>query len=156
MNDVTFRITEENSSKQQIILYDRLKPFSQPPLTSIVPTKNKPSNFQSTQDIADTHKHINGTLNHDDCLSFLPTLSSVFTPIPALGQTITSTKTNKITPITSSAPARREVKRSPPVFSQSPTLEQPSPYTAKDVAVQSPSTLQIDIQPLIIEKAFLH
>ena len=39
---------------------------------------------------------------------------------------------------------------------QSPTLEQPSPHTGNDVATQSPTTLQIDIQPLIAENAFLH
>ena len=46
--------------------------------------------------------------------------------------------------------------RLPPVFSQSPTLEQHSPQTKKDVAIQSQTTVQIDIQPLIPENAFLH
>ena len=50
LNDVTFTIKEENSSKQQIVHYDRLKPFFEPPPTSNVPTKNKPRSFQSTQD----------------------------------------------------------------------------------------------------------
>ena len=45
--------------------------------------------------------------------------------------------------------------RSPPVFSQSPVLEQPSPHTRNDVAIQSPTTTQIDIQPLIPQIAFL-
>ena len=45
--------------------------------------------------------------------------------------------------------------RSPPVFSRSPTLEQPSPHARNDVAIQSPTTLQIDIQPLIPEDASL-
>ena len=44
---------------------------------------------------------------------------------------------------------------SPPVFSRSTTLEQPSPHARNDVAIQSPTTLQIDIQPLIPEYAFL-
>ena len=59
-------------------------------------------------------------------------------------------------PITSSAPAGREVTRSPPVLSQSPTLEQPSPHAGDAVAIQSPTTLQIDMQPLIPENASLH
>ena len=74
LNDVTFRIKEENSAKQQIVHYDRLKPFFEPPPTSNVPTRNKPRSFQSTQNITDARKHIDGTLNHDDCLSFLPAL----------------------------------------------------------------------------------
>ena len=117
LNDVTFRIKDENSSKQQIVHYDRLKPFFEPPTTSNVPTRNQPRNFQSTQDRADTHKLIDGTLNHDDCLSFLPAPSSIFTPISTVGRTTASAKTSRITPITSSAPVRREVTRSPPVFS---------------------------------------
>ena len=45
LNDVTLRIKEEKSSKQQIVHYDRLKPFFEPPPTSNVPTRNKPRNF---------------------------------------------------------------------------------------------------------------
>ena len=156
LNDVTFKIEEENSSKQQIVHYDRLKPFFKFPPTSNVPTINKPRTFSFTQDRADTYKHIDGTLNHDDCLSFLPAPSSIFTPIPAVGRTTASITTSRNTPITSIAPARREVTRSPLVFSRSPTLEQPSPYTRNDVAIQSPITPQIDLQPLIPENAFLH
>ena len=89
-DDVTFRIKEENSSTQQIVNYDRLKPFFEPPPTSNVPTRNKPRDFLPTQDRTDTHKHIDGTLNHDDCLSFLPAPSSSFTPIPAVGRTAAS------------------------------------------------------------------
>ena len=85
LNDVTLRIEEEISLKQQIVLYDRLKFFFESPTKSNVPTRNKPRNFQSIQEIADTQKHIDGTLNHDDCSSFLPTPSSAFTPIPAVG-----------------------------------------------------------------------
>ena len=85
LNDVTFRIMEQNSSKQKSVHYDRLKPRVEPPPTSSAPTGNKPRNFQSFQDIADTHKHLDGAFNHNDCLSFLPTPSSVFTPIPAVG-----------------------------------------------------------------------
>ena len=84
LNDVAFRIKEENSSKGQIVHYDRLKPIFEPPSTSNVPTRNKPRHFSPTQDRADTYKHIDGTLNHDDCLCFLPAPSSVFTPIHAL------------------------------------------------------------------------
>ena len=109
LSDVKFRIKEKNSSKQQIVHYDRLKPFFEPPPTFNVSTRNKPRNFQ--QDSADTRKHIDGTLNHDDCLSYLPTPSSIFTPIPAVGRTTVSATTSKITPITSSAPARRELTR---------------------------------------------
>ena len=156
LNDVTFRIKEENSSKQQIEHYDRLKPFFEPPPTSNVATRNKPRNFQSFQDRADSYKHIDGTLNHDDCFTFLPASSSIFTPIPAVGQTTASVTTSRITPINSSAPVRREVTRSPSVFSRSSTLEQPSPHTRNDVAIQSPFTPQIDIQPLIPENAFLN
>ena len=156
LNDVTFRIKEENSSKQQIVHYDRLKPFLEPPPTSNVPTRNKPRSFQSTQDIADIYKHIDGTLNHDDCLSFLPAPSSIFTPIPVVGRSTASVTTSRITPITSSASTRVEVMRSPPVFSRSPALEQPSPHTRNDDTTQSPTTPQFDIQPLIPENAFLH
>ena len=153
LNNVTFRIKEKNSSKQQIVHYDRLKPFFEPPPTSNVPTRNRPRNSQSFQDRADTYKHIEGTLNHDDCFTFLPAPSSIFTPIFAVGRTTASTTTSRITPITSSTP---EVTRSPPVSSRSPVSEPPSPHTRNDVAVQSPITPQIDIQPLIPEKAFLH
>ena len=62
---VTFRIKEENSSKQQIVDYGRLKPFVEPPPTSNIPTRNTPGKFHSTQDIANTHKQIDGTLNVD-------------------------------------------------------------------------------------------
>ena len=156
LNDVTFRFKEENSSKQQIVHNDRLKPFFEPPPTSNVPTGNKPRNFLLTQDRADTYKHIDGTLNHDDRLSFLPVPSSNFTPIPAVGPTTASVTTSRITPIASSVPARREVMRSPPVFLRAPTLEQPSPHTRNDVAIQSPIAPQIDIKPLIPQNDFLH
>ena len=156
LNDVKFRNMEETSSKQQIVHYDRLKLFFEPPPTSNVPTGNKTRNFQSTQDRADTHKHIDGTLNHDDCLSLLPAPSSIFTPIPVAGRTTASSKTTKITPLISSAPARREVTRSPPVFSRSSTLEQPCPQTGHDVAIQSPPITPIHIQPLIPENDFLY
>ena len=156
LNDVTFRIKEENSVKQQIVHYDRLKLFFEPPPTSNAPTRNKPRSFQSTQNITDARKHIDGTLNHDDCLSFLPAASSISTPIPTVGRTTASTTPSRITPLISSVPTRREVTRSPPVFSPSPTLEPPSLHTRNDVAIQSPITPQIDIQPLIPENAFLH
>ena len=139
-----------------IVHYDRQKPFFEPPPKSNVPTTNKPRNSQSTQDRAGTHKHIDGTLNHDDWLSFLPVHSSIFTPIPSIGRTTTSSTTRRTLPITSSAPVRREVARSPPVSARSPALEQPSPHTRKDVAIHSPTTSQIDIQPLILENAFLN
>ena len=145
LNDVTFRITEENSSKQESVQYDRLKPFLEPTPTSNVPTRNKPRNFQSTQDRADTHKHIDGTLNHDDCLSYLPAPSSIFIPIPAVGGTTASIPASRITPITWSAPVRCEVTRSPPVFSQSLVLEQSGSNVRNDVTIQSPITPQIDI-----------
>ena len=117
LNDVAFRIKEENSSKQQIVHYDRLKPFFEPRPTSNVPTGNQPRNFQLTQARADTHKHIDGTLNHDDCLSFSRALSSILTPIAAVGQTAASVTTSRITPISSSVSARQETMTSP-VFSQ--------------------------------------
>ena len=110
--------------------------------------------FQSAEDIADTHKHIDGTLEHDDCLSFLPTPSGVFTPVIAVGRTTPSIPTSNYTKITSSAPVRREVRRSPPVFSQS--LEQPIPHKGKGVAIQSPTIPPIDKQPLIRHIAPLH
>ena len=156
MNDVTFRIKEENSSKQQFVHYDRTKPVFEPPPASNVPIRNEPRNFQPTQDRADTFKYIDGTLNHDDCLSFLPAPSSIFTPIPTVGRTTASITTSRNTPITSSASERRVVTRSLPVFSRSPTPEQPSPQTRIDVAIQSPTTPHIDKQPLIPENAFLH
>ena len=156
LNDVTFRIKEGNTTKQQIVHYDRLKPFFEPPPTSNVPTRNKPRSYQPTQSRADTYKHIDGTLNHDDCLNLWPTTSSPFTPIPAVGRTTAPGTTSRITSINPSAPVRREVTRSPPVFSRSRTLEQPSPHTRTDVAIQSPTTPPIDIQPLIPETDFLN
>ena len=156
LNDVTFRIKEENSAKQQIVHYDRLKPIFEPPPTSNVPTRNKLRSFQSTQNITDARKHIDGTLNDDDCLSFLPAPSSIFTPIPTVGRTTASTKPSRFTPLISSVPTRREVTRSRPVFSPSPTLEQPSPHPRNDVAIQSPTTPQIEKQPLIPENDFPH
>ena len=136
--------------------YDRLKPFLEPPPTSNVPTRNKPRSFQSTQNITESRKHIDGTLNHDDCLSFLPAPSSIFTPIPTVGRTTASIAPSRITPLISSAPTRREVTRSPLVFLPSPKLELTSPHTRNDAAIQPPITPQIDIQPLIPENAFLH
>ena len=158
LNDVAFRIKEENSSKQQIVHHDRLKLFIEPLPTSNVPTGNQPRFFQPTQDRADTHKHIDGTLNHDDCLSFLPAPSSNLTPIAAVGQTAASVTTSRITPISSSVSARQEITTSPPVFSQSPTLAQPSHYAGNDVEIQSPITYlpPVNIQSLIPENAFLH
>ena len=41
------------------------------------------------------------------------------------------------------------------MFSRSPTLEQPSPHAGNDVVFQSPTTPQVDIQPLKPENAFL-
>ena len=155
LNDVTFRIKEENSSKQQIVHYDRPKPFFEPLPTSNVPTRNKPRSFQLTQNITDARKHIDGTLNHDDCLSFLPAPSSVLTPIPAVGRITASITPSRITPLISSVSTRREVTRSPPVFSPSSTLEQPSPHPINDVAIQSSTTPQIEIQPLLPENDFL-
>ena len=142
-------------SKQQIVHYDRLKPFLEPHPTSNVPKRNKTRSFQSTQDTTDTHKHTDGTLDHDDCFSFLTAPSSVFTLIHALGRTIASIPSSRIAPITSCAAARQEITRSPPVFSQSSTLEQPSPHTGIDVAMQSQNIPPIDIQPLIPGNAFL-
>ena len=156
LNDVTFRIKEESSSKQQIVHYDRLKPFFEPPPTSNVPTRIKPRSFPSTQNIPDARKHIDGTLNHDDCLSFLPAPSSIFTPIPTVGRTTASITPSRITPLISSVPTRREVTRSPPVFLPSPVSEPLSLRTRNDVGIQSPTVPQIDIQPLIPENAFLH
>ena len=154
LNDVTFKIKEEKSSKQQIVHYDRLKPFFEPPPTSNVTTRNKPTDFQPTQNRVDTHKHIDGILNHDDCLSFLPAPSSIFTPIPTVGRTTASITPIRITPLISSVPTNREVTRSPLVFSPSRTLQQPSPHPRNDVAIQSPATPQNEIQPLIPENDF--
>ena len=89
-------------------------------------------------------------------LVFLPTPSSIFTSIPTVGRTTASTTPSRITPLISSVPTRREVTRSPRVFSPSPTLEPPSPHTRNDVAIQSPVTPQIEIQPLIPQNDFLH
>ena len=86
----------------------------------------------------------------------MPAPSSIFTPIPVVGRTTASITTSRITPNSSSASAGREVTRSPPVFSRSPIPEQPSSHAEDDVAIQSPTPLQIDIQPLIPENAFLH
>ena len=108
------------------------------------------------QDREAPHKHIDGTLHHDDCLSFLPAPSSIFTPILAVERTTTSITTSESTAVTSSAPARREITRSPPVFSLSPALEQTSSHIKNEVAIQSPTTLQIDTQPLIPENTLLH
>ena len=91
LNDVIFRIKEENSSKQQIVHYDRLKAFIEPPPTSNVPTRNKLGSLLSSQHTADTYRQIDGTLNHDDCLSFFPALPSVSLPI---GRGTTTAPTN--------------------------------------------------------------
>ena len=156
LKDVTFGIMEETSSKQQIVQYDTLKPFFEPRPTFNVPTRNKSRIFQSFQDRADTYKHIDGTLNHDDCFTFLPTPSSIFTPTPTVGLTTASITPNRINPLISSAPTRREETRSPPVSSRSLTPEQPSPHIRNNVAKQSPTTPQLDIQPILPENAFLH
>ena len=108
-----------------------------------------------TQDRVDTYKHIDGTLYHDDCFTFWPAPSSIFTPTPVVRRSTASVTTSRITPITSPTPARRELTRSPPVFSPSPVQKQPSPHARNDVPIQSPTTPQIDIQPLIPENAFL-
>ena len=98
LNDVTFRIREENSTNQQIVHYDRIKPSFEPPPTFNVPTRNKLRKFQSIQDIADTHTHTEGTVDHDDCRIFLPTPSSIFQPIPAVGRTTAPSTPIRITP----------------------------------------------------------
>ena len=85
-NDVTFRIKEEKTSKQQFVYYDRLKPFFEPPPTHNLRTGNRPRNSQSPQFIVDTHKHKDLTLNHGDCLTFLPAPCSVSTPRSTGGQ----------------------------------------------------------------------
>ena len=85
LKDVTFRIKEEKSTKKQIVHYDPLKPFFEPPPTSNVSTRNITKKIHSTQDIADIHKHIDETPNDDDCLRFLQEPSGVFTPILAVG-----------------------------------------------------------------------
>ena len=68
-------------------VHSKLKPLFEPPPTTNLPTGNKPRNIQSTQNIAETHKHIDGTLNHDYCLNFWPAPPSVFTPTPTIGLT---------------------------------------------------------------------
>ena len=78
------------------------------------------------------------------------------TPIPTVGRTTVSTTPSWKTPLISSVPTRREVTRSPPVLSSSPTLEQPSPHSKNDVEIQSPTTPQIKIQPLLPENDFRH
>ena len=156
LNDIRFRIKEGNSSKQQIVHYGRLNPYFEPLPTSNVPTRKKPRKFQSFQDRADTYKHIGGTLNHEDCFTFLPASFSIFTPTPAVGRATASTTTSRITPITSSASVRHDKTRSPPVFSRSPASEHPRPQARSDVATHSPTTLQIDLHTLIPENDFLH
>ena len=42
LSDVIIKIKDENTSKQHIVHYSRLKPFFEPPLTSNVPKRNKP------------------------------------------------------------------------------------------------------------------
>ena len=155
LNDVTIRNKKEKSKKQQIVQYDSLKLFFETPPTSNVPTRNKRRTFQLTQDRADTRKHIDGALSHDDCLSFLPAPSSIFTPIPTERRPTASISTSKLKPNNSSALIRREVTRSPPVFSQTPTLERHSPHARNDFAIQSPNTPPIDIPALIPGNAFL-
>ena len=111
LNDVTYRARDEIFSKQQIVHYDQVKPFVEPLQTSNVTTRTKLRDFQLIPDVAGTHKHIDETLNQDDCLSFLPAPFSIFTPIPAVGRTTGSTRTSRVTPITSSAPERRELTK---------------------------------------------
>ena len=42
------------------------------------------------------------------------------------------------------------------MFPRSQVSEQPSPHTGNDVAIQSPTTPQIDLQPFIPENGFPH
>ena len=74
----------------------------------------------------------------------------------AVGRSTTSVSTSRGSPITSPAPARLETTRSSPVFSPSQTLAQPSPHTGNDVAIQTLTTLQFDIQHLIRDNDLLH
>ena len=156
LNNVTFRIKEKKSSKQQIVHYDRPKPFSNLRHCPMYLQEINQKKIQPTQDRVDIHLHIDGTLNDDDCPNFLAAPSSIFTPIAAEGRTTASSTTNGIIQITSSAPARGEITRSPPVLSRLPTLQQPRPHAGDDVAIQSPTTLQSDMQSLIPENASLH
>ena len=142
----------ENSSKQQIVRHDPVKPFFEPPPTSNEPTRDKRKDFQSPQLIADTDEHIDGVLILDDCFIFFPAPFSV--PMP-IGRTTTTAPTSEITPITSAA-AIREVTGSPSVFTRSLAPEPPYRFTATDVAPTIPSSPETEIQPLLPDKASLH
>ena len=99
---------------------------------------------------------MDGTLNHDDCLSFFPASPSFITPIPAVGRSTASITTSRITTITSPTPVKPEVTRSPPASSRSPASEQLSPHRTNDVVIQSSPITPMDIQSLIPENEFLH
>ena len=86
----------------------------------------------------------------------MPASSSISTPQPAVGRTPALITKSRTSPITPPASANSDVTQSPPVFSRSPALEQTNPHTGHDVEIQSPTTLPIDIQPLIPENDFLH
>ena len=151
LNDVTFRINERNSSKQQMLQYGRLKPFFEPPLTSNVTTKNKQRIFWSTHHIAVTHNHVDGTLNREDCVSFLPAVFSV--PMP-IGRGITIISTSTLAPIISPIPTKQAVTGSHLVFMRSPKPEPSTSRRENDVGIQVFTALRIEIQPLLTDNAF--
>ena len=79
LKEVTFKIQEENSSKQQIVHYYSIH-FSNLHRRPIYLQEINQEVF-SQHKTEQTQKHIDGTLNQDDCLSFVPAPSSIFTPI---------------------------------------------------------------------------
>ena len=76
-NDLPIQLSTSEkkiSTKQEMEYYRLLKHSTEPPSTSNVPTRNKLTGSLSKQHDADT----DSTLNHDNCLSFLPFFMNAF------------------------------------------------------------------------------
>ena len=66
INDVTHHIGDPLTNKQLVVHYDRLKPFTKPPPTSNVPTRDTSAEAQSPiQSQQTTQKH--SLIDHDQC-----------------------------------------------------------------------------------------
>ena len=121
--------------------------------TSNVPRRNKPLGFQLPQHMADRHKHTDGTLNHDDCFSFVSAPFGVFAP---LDQTTISVLTSRDLAFLSYATARWEVMRSPLTSRQISVPEPPCPLNDTDVAITIQNSLRTEMQSPMSSNAFLH
>ena len=85
--------------------------------------------------------------------NFLPAAFSVIMPIE---RGTTTTPISRLTPIISAAPARRELTRSPPVFTRAPAPEPTSLLSDNYVGLTVTTSPQTKVRPLIPDTAFLH